>query len=63
MKGESVEMGFNNKYLMDALRAADTDEVRIENLRALSPIKILPPEGEDTSSLCSPVRLKMIYER
>lgn len=56
--GPSVEMGFNNKYLLDALKAADTDEVLIQLSGALSPIKILPPMGEDFLFLVLPVRLK-----
>lgn len=56
--GEKVEMGFNNKYLLDALKAADTDEVRIEISGPLSPIKILPPEGESFLFLVLPVRLR-----
>ena len=56
--GETVEMGFNNRYLMDALRSADTDEVRVQIFGALSPIKILPPEGENYLFLVLPVRLK-----
>ena len=56
--GEKVEMGFNNKYLLDALKAAGTDEVRIEISGPLSPIKILPPKGEEFLFLVLPVRLK-----
>ena len=58
MSGESVEMGFNNKYMLDALKAADTDEVRIEISGPLSPIKILPPDGDSFLFLVLPVRLK-----
>ncbi len=58
IEGESVEMGFNNKYIMDALKAADCDKVRVELSGALSPIKILPPQGEDFLFLVLPVRLK-----
>lgn len=58
LSGEKVEMGFNNKYLLDALKAAGTDEVRIEISGPLSPIKILPPAGEDFLFLVLPVRLK-----
>ena len=56
--GGKVEMGFNNKYILDALKAAGTDEVRIEIASALSPIKVLPPEGEDFIFLVLPVRLR-----
>ncbi|MDR2933577.1 MAG: DNA polymerase III subunit beta [Oscillospiraceae bacterium] len=58
IQGPSVEMGFNNKYLLDALKAAGTDEVRVQISGALSPIKILPPQGDDFLFLVLPVRLK-----
>jgi len=58
MDGDTLEMGFNNKYLMDALKAADTDEIRIELAGSLSPIKVLPPDGDDYLFLVLPVRLK-----
>jgi len=58
LTGEGVEMGFNNKYLLDALKAAGSDEVRIEISGPLSPIKVLPPQGEEFLFLVLPVRLK-----
>ena len=56
--GENVEIGFNNKYLTDALRVADTDEVRLELNGPVSPIIILPPEGDSFLFLVLPVRIK-----
>lgn len=58
LEGDSVEIGFNNKYLLDALKAAACDEVRIEISGPLSPVKILPPQGEEYLFLVLPVRLK-----
>lgn len=58
MEGPSVEMGFNNKYLLDALKASAGDEVRILISGALSPIKVLPLQGEDYLFLVLPVRLR-----
>ena len=58
ISGPSIEMGFNNKYLLDALKAAGTDEVRIQINNPLSPIKVLPPQGDDYLFLVLPVRLK-----
>lgn len=58
LEGEGVEMGFNNKYLLDALKAVDSDEVRLEVNGALSPIKVLPPQGDEYLFLVLPVRLK-----
>lgn len=58
IEGARVEIGFNNRYFLDALHAVDTDEVRIELNGALSPMKILPLEGESFLFLVLPVRLK-----
>lgn len=55
---EPIEIGFNNRYLLDAFRAAETDEVRIQLNSAISPIKILPREGEHFLFLVLPVRLR-----
>lgn len=56
--GERVEIGFNSKFMLDALNAADTDEVRIELAGPVSPVKIMPIEGEGFLFLVLPVRLK-----
>ena len=58
MSGEAVSMGFNNKYLMDALKASDCDMVKLEINGALSPMRILPLEGESFLFLVLPVRVK-----
>ena len=58
MEGENVEIGFNNRYLLDALRNADSDEVKIQLNGALSPMKVLPREGDSFLFLVLPVRLK-----
>ena len=58
MRGDTVRMGFNNRYLLDALRAAGCEEVRIEVSGPLSPIEILPPDGDSFLFLVLPVRLK-----
>ena len=58
MSGEPVSMGFNNKYLLDALKASDCDMVKLEINGALSPMRILPLEGESFLFLVLPVRVK-----
>lgn len=58
MTGSPVEIGFNNRYLLDALRNAEGDEVRVQLNGALSPMKILPREGDSFLFLVLPVRLK-----
>lgn len=58
VEGSRVEIGFNNRYLLDALKACNTDRVKIELNGSVSPILILPTEGEDFIFLVLPVRLK-----
>ena len=57
--GGGLEIGFNNKYLMDALTAAPADKVRLELTTGVSPCVILPTEGEENFLyMVLPVRLK-----
>lgn len=58
MDGNDEEMGFNSRFLLDALKNAETDEVRIQLNGAVSPLKILPVEGDSFLFLVLPVRLK-----
>ncbi|MFR8003342.1 MAG: DNA polymerase III subunit beta [Hydrogeniiclostridium sp.] len=58
IQGAGLEMGFNNRYLLDALRNTEGDEVRIQLNGPLSPMKIMPPEGDSYLFLVLPVRLK-----
>ncbi|MBQ9414158.1 MAG: DNA polymerase III subunit beta [Clostridia bacterium] len=57
ISGQEEEMGFNHQFLTDALKNVECDEVRIELNGALSPMKILPPEGDNFLFLVLPVRL------
>ena len=57
-EGDDVEIGFNNCYLLDALRNARTEQVRLEISGPLSPVKVLPAEGSDFLYLVLPVRFK-----
>ena len=58
--GTGLEIGFNNRYLMDALKAAPADRVRLELTTGVAPCVILPVEGEPENFLYMvlPVRLK-----
>lgn len=58
MTGEKLEMGFNNKFLLDALRVCDTDEVIIKLSSPVHPIIIVPTDGDSFLFLILPVRLK-----
>ena len=55
---EPVEIGFNNRYLMEAFRAVSSDEVRLIIGSPVNPVKVLPPEGESFLFLLLPVRLQ-----
>ncbi len=56
-EGEEVEIGFNNRYLLDALRNIDADEVKITLKDGLSPMVITPVKGDNFISLVVPMRL------
>ncbi len=57
--GEDLEIGFNNRYLMDALKAAPADRVRLEMTTGVAPCVILPAQGEENFIyMVLPVRLK-----
>lgn len=58
ISGEPLEIGFNNKYLLDALRSAESDEVRLQLNGPISPMLVLPKEGDAFSFLVLPVRLR-----
>lgn len=58
INGERIEIGFNNRFLLDALRACDTDEIRISLSGPLSPAIITPLEGEGFIFLVLPARLR-----
>ena len=58
MEGEEVEIGFNNRYLLDALRNSKCEKMLMEINGPLSPVKLLPTEGKDFIYLVLPVRFK-----
>ena len=58
MEGDPVEIGFNNRYMLEALRNARSERVLLEINGPLSPVKMLPEEGKDFIYLVLPVRFK-----
>ena len=57
-EGERLEVGFDNRYLLDALRNSGSDKVALALTGPLAPVKVLPVEGNDFLSLVMPVRFK-----
>ena len=57
--GEGLEIGFNNRYLMEALRYAPADTVRIELNTGVSPAILVPTDEKNNFLyMVLPVRLK-----
>lgn len=56
--GPSVEIGFNCRYLLDALKATESDKVKLQLNGGLSPMKIVPLQGNAYTFLVLPMRLK-----
>ena len=57
--GEELEIGFNCRYLADALRAVPSEEVCLELKNGLSPIVFTPVrEEDDFAYMVLPVRLR-----
>ena len=57
--GNGLEIGFNNRYLMDALRYAPADSVTLELNTSISPAVLVPADGEESFLyMVLPVRLK-----
>ena len=57
VSGNDVEIGFNNRYMLDALRNTDTDEIRMILNGSLAPIIIKPVSGDSFTFLVVPMRL------
>ena len=57
--GKDLEIGFNNRYLLEALKYCPADSVRMELNTGISPCIIVPLEGEENFLyMVLPVRLK-----
>lgn len=57
--GKELEIGFNVRYLADALRAVPSEEVTLELTNGLSPIVLTPvDEKYDFAYMVLPVRIK-----
>lgn len=57
--GKELEIGFNVRYLIDALRAVPSEEVTLELTNGLSPIVMTPADDkQDYAYMVLPVRIK-----
>ena len=56
--GESLTIGFSNKYLLEALRSCQCDKLRFQMSGSNKVIKITPAEDESFIYLIMPIQLK-----
>ncbi len=55
--GSDVEIGFNNRYLLDALKNCETDEIKLILNSGLSPMIVKPVKSDDFLYLVVPMRI------
>ncbi len=58
IKDASLEIGFYNRYLLEAFRVIDTETVQLQFSSPTSPLVLVPPEGDGFLYLILPLRLK-----
>lgn len=58
VSGESLTIGFNPKFMIDALKASDSDKVVIKFQTQLKPFIITPIQGDSFTYLLMPVNLR-----
>ncbi|MDA8353605.1 MAG: DNA polymerase III subunit beta [Firmicutes bacterium] len=56
--GEEMSLSFNAQYMLDALRAVDSDEIQILLTGAMTPFLIQPADREDALHLIVPIRTR-----
>lgn len=58
MTGEPLLIGLNNKFLLDALRASDCDQVKLLMNSPVKPMVIVPMQSDSFTFLLMPIQLK-----
>lgn len=58
ISGPDVTIGFDNRFLLDAVRAADCDQIKIQLTGGNRVAKLVPPQGESFIFLLMPIQLK-----
>ncbi|HJF22798.1 MULTISPECIES: DNA polymerase III subunit beta [Mammaliicoccus] len=56
VEGESLKISFNSKYMMDALKAIDNDDVHVEFFGTMRPFILKPKDDESVIQLILPIR-------
>jgi DNA polymerase-3 subunit beta len=55
--GDSLTIGFNARYLLDAINAISSKEIRFSFQDDLSPARVSPPDDEKTLGVVMPMRI------
>jgi DNA polymerase-3 subunit beta len=58
VSGEELTISFNARYMMEALRAVDSEEIRITFTGTMTPFVIQPADREDALHLIVPIRTR-----
>ena len=58
VSGNPLSIGFNHKFLIDALRSCDTSKIKLEFTSALNPLVIKSVDKDDFIYLILPLRLR-----
>lgn len=56
--GEPIEIAFNPRYLMDALKNIDTEKIKVQFSTPSTPVIIEPTDDNSFISIVTPVRMK-----
>ncbi|MBF7015864.1 DNA polymerase III subunit beta [Staphylococcus durrellii] len=54
--GGNLKISFNSKYMMDALKAIDNDEVEVEFFGTMKPFILKPKDDDSVTQLILPIR-------
>ncbi|MCH5304285.1 MAG: DNA polymerase III subunit beta [Ruminococcus sp.] len=57
VEGENVEIGFNNQFLLDALKSIESDEIKLSFNGSLAPMTITPVNSDAQLALVVPMRM------
>ena len=56
--GEKLVIGFNNRYLLDAVRAVQSDRVRLFLTAADRAVKVMEADGDGSVAVIMPVQVR-----
>lgn len=57
LEGEDIEIGFNPKYLLDGLKAIDSEIIKMRLSSSISPCVIVPGDYDTYTYIVTPVRI------